>query len=128
MLCVVLAALLATTVVWTGCSHEPSVKPKTVVVSCADDNFYIAGIKWDGWHASAAAGTGVGHVNNCTPNCAAGKFKTYPVSITFSDPVTCVKGRREYARVSWHWTATKPKDQKSTDDIVFPCSFLKLKP
>ena len=60
------------------------------------------------WGQADAEATGVGHQNDCTPYCAAGHFHTYALSVRLSRPVVCVKGRREFSRLAWRFTAAKP--------------------
>ena len=57
-------------------------RPDTISLACADDNIYVAAIDWNSWGGRRSNGTGTLTVNNCNPNCAADKFKTYPVNIS----------------------------------------------
>ena len=120
-------ALLAAVTVLTGCAHQPHVRPHEVVFACADANFYADTLHWTRWGASEATGTAIGHENDCTPYCAAGHFHTYPLTVRLSRPVTCVKGRREFSRIAWTFTAAKPAHQKRMGVETLPCSFLRLK-
>jgi hypothetical protein len=123
----VLAVLAAVTVL-TGCSHQPHVRPAEVIFACADANFYATGLHWSHWGSADAEATGIGHQNDCTPNCAAGKFHKYPLTVRLSAPVVCVKGRREFSRLAWTFTSAKPRSVPRSDGETLPCSFLKLKP
>jgi hypothetical protein len=116
----VVALAVAAAVVWTGCSHKPEVRPASIVVACADANFYVNHIHWKSWGSASAVGTGTAHRNDCTPNCAAGHFHSSTVTVRLSKVVTCVKGRREFARIAWGTGAAKAE--------TLPCVFLKLKP
>jgi len=124
----VLTALAVAATVLTGCAHKPAVRPAEVVFACADANFYAAGLHWSHWGTKDAEATGVGHENDCTPNCAAGHFHRYPLSVRLSRPVVCVHGRREFSRLAWTFTGKRPASAKRSDSEVLPCSFLKLKP
>jgi hypothetical protein len=115
---VALAAAAAVT--WSGCEHRARVRPKAIIVACADANFYVQGIRWSRWSATRAVGAGTAHVNDCTPNCAAGHFHTFRVTVRLSRVVTCVPGRREFARIEWSGA--------QTGNETLPCSFLRLKP
>ena len=122
------ALLAVAATVLTGCAHQPHVRPPQVVFACADDNFYASGLHWSRWSATEARATGIGHQNNCTPNCAAGKFVTFRITVTLSRPVTCVKGRREFSKLAWHF---KSKKLPRVDDVgseTLTCKFLRLKP
>jgi hypothetical protein len=121
-------ALVAALTVLTGCGHHAQVRPHEVVFACADANFYATGIAWSHWGNADAEGVGIGHQNDCKPYCAAGHFHTYRLSVRLSRPVTCVKGRREFSRIAWRFTGTKPAGVPPTANETLPCSFLKLKP
>ena len=104
----VVLALLAVRVAAAGASASPAsvpgfygcraftskrpaavVRPRSIVVACADGNFYLTGIRWSTWGSARAAGAGTGHQNDCTPNCAAGHFHTYPAMVTLTKPKSC---------------------------------------
>jgi hypothetical protein len=122
-----LALLLAATV-FTGCGHQAHTRPAEVVFACADANFYATRISWTYWGTAEADGIGVGYMNDCKPYCAAGHFHTYRLSVRLSRPVVCVNGRREFSRIAWRFTGTKPAHVARADGETLPCSFLKLKP
>jgi hypothetical protein len=124
----VLTALAVAATVLTGCAHTPAVHPAQVVFACGDGNFYATGLHWSHWGANDADATGTGHENDCTPNCAAGRFHLYPLRVRLSRPVVCVRGRREFSRLAWTYTGKRPAYAKRTDSETLPCSFLKLKP
>lgn len=121
-------ALFLVTTVLTGCAHQAQVRPAGVVFACADANFYATRMSWAHWGTADAEGIGLGYVNDCTPYCAAGHFHTYRLSVHLSRPVICVKGRREFSRIAWRFTASKPPHVARADGETLPCSFLKLKP
>jgi hypothetical protein len=112
-------ALVLAAVVWTGCAHQPQVRPASIVIACGDANFYVDHLRWKSWGAGGATATGTAHRNDCKPNCAAGHFHASPVTVRLSRVVTCVKGRHEFARISWGARANSE---------TLSCSFLKLKP
>ena len=115
-----MVALALAAVVWTGCAHKPQVRPAAIVIACADANFSVDRLRWTSWGSNSATATGRGHRNDCTPNCAAGHFHAFPMQVRLSHVVTCVQGRREFARISW---TIKGK----ADSETLPCSFLRLK-
>jgi hypothetical protein len=123
----VLAAVAAATVL-TGCSHRAQVRPHEVVFACGDGNFYATGLRWSRWSRADARAAGTGHQNDCTPSCAAGRFHTYPLAVRLSRPVSCVRGRREFSRLAWRFTAAKPPGVPRAGAETLPCSFLKLRP
>jgi hypothetical protein len=113
-------AIVLAAVVWTGCAHQPQVRPASIVVACADANFYVDHLRWKAWGARVATAAGTAHQNDCKPNCAAGHFRTFPLTVRLSRVVTCVRRRREFARIAWSGGATGTE--------TLPCSFLGLKP
>ncbi|HEX3226816.1 MAG TPA: hypothetical protein VHQ89_12035 [Gaiellaceae bacterium] len=123
-----LALLAATATVFTGCTHQPSVRPASVVFACGDGNFYATTLHWSNWSATAASAKGVGHANDCRPYCAAGHFHAYPLAVRLSRPVQCVHGRTEFSRIAWTYTGGRPAHVPRTGDEMLPCSFLRLKP
>jgi len=124
----VLAVLAVAATVLTGCAHVPHVRPTQVVFACGDGNFYATALRWSHWGSDDAEATGIGHQNDCTPNCAAGRFHTYTLAVRLSRPVVCVRGRREFSRLAWRFVAARPAHVARTGSEVLPCSFLKLKP
>jgi len=116
-----MVALALAAVVWTGCAHKPQVRPASIVIACADANFYVDHLHWKSWGPKAAVALGQGHRNDCKPNCAAGHFHAFPMHVRLSQVVGCVKGRREFARITWTVNGM-------SDDETLPCAFLRLKP
>jgi hypothetical protein len=100
--------LLATPVL-VDCEHHARVRPASVVVTCADANFYLTGLRWKRWDGSRAVATGIAHVNDCTPYCAAGKFHTYPAELRLSAPLACTGRRVFFSRYWWRRAGPKPR-------------------
>jgi hypothetical protein len=76
------------------------VRPHQVTIACADANLYATGLRWSRWSASGATAAGTGHMNDCTPYCAAGHFHAFRMTIRLSQPIVC-KGRRRFSRITW---------------------------
>jgi hypothetical protein len=100
---------------FTGCrsfvsrSAVPVVRPRSIVIACADGNFYATGLAWTRWDAGGAAGAGTGHENDCTPFCAAGHFHTYRLAVQLSGVRTCGSRKSpQFTRLSWRWVGRKP--------------------
>ena len=72
----------AQSVFLNDCGYKYSVKPSSLTMACADGNLGIEKIKWTNWGKSVALGTGTYFYNNCTPNCAAGRFVRFKVSFS----------------------------------------------
>ncbi len=89
-----------------GCRAEvaahpvPVVRPRSIVIACADANAYLTGLHWKTWTATRAAGSGVLHRNDCNPYCAAGHFHTSAAVVTLSRPKRC-KGAVVFSRIDW---------------------------
>jgi hypothetical protein len=73
-----------------NCRHKPEVHPSKFVLTCADADDYLAGLRWVGWRSAGwravAAGSGFEHINSCQPNCASGRFRRYRVLVTLWRP------------------------------------------
>jgi hypothetical protein len=65
-----------------------------------DSTAYLYGMTWSSWTTGSATGTGTYKLDTCSPNCAAGKIDSVPVSVTFSQPVRACVG----SAVRWFWT------------------------
>ncbi|WP_405786753.1 hypothetical protein OG753_01410 [Streptomyces sp. NBC_00029] len=73
-------------VVVVDCFSEAQVKPEEYLLACGDGNNRLVDLRWDTWGAQDATATGTDMVNDCTPYCAAGRFRPYPVKVTLSSP------------------------------------------
>jgi hypothetical protein len=97
------------------------IRPASIIAACADANFYFTGLRWSRWSDSSASGAGRAHQNDCTPYCAAGHFHVYAASVTLSAPKTCASSRREFTRLAWTFTRTKPKGVPRSGSETFRC-------
>jgi len=136
LLTVLLAAVLAAAALaaaapprHAGCASFLSAKPPTavrpavIVIACGDGNFYVDTLRWSSWGARSATATGLGHLNDCTPYCAAGKFHTYRLSIRLDRRALCGAGRvAELTRVTWRFTGARPSGTGQTGSERFRCS------
>jgi len=105
------------------CQGKLVVKPASIVLACGDGNFYVENLKWTGWGASFAAASGTGKANDCTPNCAAGHFHSYPMLLMVTGSQRC-GGRPAYARVVYAFIGRSPYPQSAkVEDSTqsFPC-------
>jgi len=85
-------------------------RPSWTILSCAEEHEGLAHLHWVSWGSDAAFATGVEQINNCTPNCAAGKFINYPVLVDLwrSEPLPGHPGVRYFSRVTRVYTANRP--------------------
>ena len=65
-----------------------------------DATAFLYQIRWSQWGTIKAVGTGTYLLDDCTPNCAEGKFYQVPIVVTFTNPVkACVD-----KLMRWYWT------------------------
>ncbi|HVN60013.1 MAG TPA: hypothetical protein VMT59_02045 [Gaiellaceae bacterium] len=114
---------------FTGCRSFVSrsavavVRPRSIVIACADANFYATGLKWTRWDAHVAEGAGIGHQNDCTPYCAAGHFHTYRLAIRLDRVATCGSGKEpQFTRLSWTFVGPKPTGVSRGGSETFRCA------
>jgi hypothetical protein len=69
------------------CEYPNSYKPDMLFFACADGNTGIRGIHWNTWTPLSAEATGTYFENNCTPDCAEGKFSFTPVVLWLDTPI-----------------------------------------
>lgn len=74
------SALSNTRVGVVTCSGSSIVRPRTLVVSCADANTILTSTQWTTWNANGATGTTTFGMNLCTPYCAASPISYFPRS------------------------------------------------
>ncbi|MFD3327336.1 hypothetical protein [Streptomyces sp. NPDC058701] len=80
------AAPIPDPVVVVDCFSEDQVRPETFLLACGDGNNRLVDLDWKTWGHRTATATGTDMANECRPNCAAGRFLSYPVSVTLANP------------------------------------------
>ncbi|MET8752276.1 hypothetical protein ABZW32_19580 [Streptomyces sp. NPDC004667] len=73
-------------VVLVDCFQQAQVRPDDYVLACGDGNNRLVRLHWDSWGRRTATATGIDMANDCRPDCATGRFRSYPVKVTLSDP------------------------------------------
>jgi hypothetical protein len=93
-----------------NCTFRPQTRPSSFVLTCADAGDVLAGLHWVSWGSTAAFATGTEQINDCTPNCAAGKFISYPVLVNLwrPEPLKGHPGTLYFSRVTRVYTANRP--------------------
>lgn len=71
----------AETVSIYDCGSQSLVTPHYFVLSCADANSALKNLHWTNWNKATAYATGTATWNNCTPDCAGGKWLSTPISV-----------------------------------------------
>jgi hypothetical protein len=92
-----------------GNCTSSQVRPATIVVACADANLQLTHLKWSSFGGSTARATGEYYVNDCAPNCAAGKFHSYPITVVLSKAKLCKDHYDDYQQAAVRFAATRPK-------------------
>jgi hypothetical protein len=102
------------------CLGHPLVEPATYVLTCADAGSVLARLVWTAWTARQAKATGVHELNDCTPNCAQGRFRDYPAVITLwrGEPVPGHPGERYFTRVTVRYTRPRPPAYMSYGRLI----------
>jgi hypothetical protein len=97
------------TTVVVNCANKLQVRPAGFVLTCADAGDVLTGMRWVNW-ASEAFATGTEKINNCTPNCAEGKFISYPVLVTLwrPEPLPSHPGVLYFSRITRIYTGKRP--------------------
>lgn len=115
----VTSAGAANTVVF-NCLRQAKAEPANFILTCADANSVLAHLSWASWTSERAVATGVHELNDCTPDCAAGKFRSYPAVVTFwrSKPVAGHHGESYFTRITVHYTGPRPPAYTSNGHLV----------
>ncbi|WP_327130690.1 hypothetical protein OG311_04205 [Streptomyces sp. NBC_01343] len=97
-------------VVVVDCFSQAQVRPREYLLACGDGGNRLVGLRWDSWGRWTAAATGTDMVIDCTPSCAAGRLRPYPVKVTLGHPRPWPDhpGLRRYATIRLIYTDTAP--------------------
>lgn len=111
---------VASSTVWFDCTHHGQVKPSDYILSCADAGSVLEHLVWKSWTARQAVATGVHALNDCTPDCVAGKFIDYPAVVRLwrSKPVSAHPGERYFTRITVRYTGPRPPAYTSMGQLV----------
>jgi len=71
--------------IWTYDCEFPVLRPKQIMLTCADGGMIVTDIKWQTWNTKEAIGSGTYSQNMCEPNCAEGKRVEVPVRLRLSE-------------------------------------------
>lgn len=98
-------------------------KPKRITIACGDAGIFLGKLKWSTWGASSAKGAGTYNQNDCTPDCAAGKFQSALVNVTLSKVKTCPgQTHPAFKQAALTYTGTRPKGAPAK--LTFRCPAL----
>ena len=82
--------------------HQGGARPPVIYI--VESNVFVRTPHWSAWSASSAQASGELWVNTCTPNCAAGHYRTYHAQVSFWR-VAVRNGVRYFSRMRlryWH--------------------------
>ena len=93
-----------------SCTGAAQTRPGTMILTCADAGDVLTSLHWTSWGDSEAFGTAIEKINNCTPNCAEGKFISYPALVALWRPEARPghPGQRYFSRVTRIYTGARP--------------------
>jgi hypothetical protein len=98
-----------------GLCFDPAIKPRQVIVFCADAGVRFKQLHWSSWGGAQARGRGQAWVNDCIPFCAGGTFHRRPVRVTLDRRRYC-PGRAvyTYARLRYRLVGPLPAGLRRT--------------
>jgi hypothetical protein len=99
-----------------GDCTKSQLHPRTIVVACADDNLELTKLQWSSFGGADAYAHGDYYANDCTPNCAAGKFHSYPVKLVASAAKLCPDHFDDYQLATVTFTHARPPGQKGASE------------
>jgi hypothetical protein len=91
--------------------YKPGCQVKFDCALSGDATAFLYQMRWSRWTTAKAVGAGTYLLNDCTPNCAEGKFYQAPIVVTFTNPVkACVDKsvRRYWTKASFRYTHGLP--------------------
>ncbi len=96
-----------------GDCTKSQVRPASIVIACADDNLTLTKLHWSSFGGSSGFATGEYYVNGCTPDCAAGRFHSYPISLMVSAAAPCPDKHDDYRRATVTFVDKRPPGQRT---------------
>jgi hypothetical protein len=127
-----LAENQAGSTVVVDCSGQQQNRPSSFILTCADANDALTALHWVSWANNFAFGLGTEKVNTCRPDCADGKFVSYPALITLWRPESLPghPGVRYFTRITRVYPSNRPPhyDCQGKHTCYPPTSTLSLAP
>lgn len=94
--------------------------PAGLTLTCADANYLLTRLHWRHWGRATATASGTARANDCRPDCAAGHFHAYAVTVT-ADRLSRCNSARYYARLTVSYTAKRPPGIAKRDVHILGC-------
>lgn len=94
------------------CPAQPAqARPRTLILTCADENSYLSQLSWTGWTSRLASASGTLEVNDCVPYCAVGHFHSYPALVVLwgDAAVKNHPGEHRYTMMTQVLTGPRPR-------------------
>ncbi|HLI39075.1 MAG TPA: hypothetical protein VKV80_17305 [Streptosporangiaceae bacterium] len=115
-------AASSTRTVVVSCPGKAQVRPGGFVLACADGNDYLTGLSWTSWTPDLASAKGTEHLNDCTPDCAQGKFHTYPALTVLwgGAAVSHHPGEKRYTEITLLYPGARPPVYKNGKMVPGP--------
>jgi len=109
--------------VLVNCNGVGQVRPAGYDIGCMPSNELVTGLTWTSWR-SAAFGSGILKVNDCTPTCAQGTYVKYPILAVLwrAKPWPRHPGREYFSRLTWIFTTQRPAHTPAAQTFVLPSS------
>ena len=103
------------------CAGNAQVRPREVVLACADANLSAQRLTWTGWGEPFAAAVGEMQVNSCTPNCAAGTFHAFKAVLVARGIRRCPSGVVAYTTVTYAFVGRTPAAVDPDPTVTYRC-------
>lgn len=117
------AALAAATssprVLVISCNSE-QYRPASIGIACGDGGVLLRKLKWSTWTSAHATGEGQYAINDCSPSCVNGHFRSYPIEVTLSKPKSCPKhSHKAFTHIALVFERRHPEG--AATQITSPC-------
>lgn len=94
-------------------------RPRRFTLACADAKQYLDRMTWKRWGQSAATGTGVVRLRDCSTSCSVGRLKSYPVKVVVNR-IHRGEAAQFYTRMTLTYTKAVPAGEKRTEVFHLP--------
>ena len=103
------------------CGGQGQVRPAHYDIGCMPSSELVTGLRWAAWRP-VAFGSGVLKVNDCTPTCAQGTYRRYPVATVLwrARPWPHHAGQAYFSRLTWIFTGKRPGHVPAAQTFTLP--------
>lgn len=89
----------------------PVVEPTFVPISCGDGSAFVIHVRWTYLSTHLGRAKGIVLLDDCVPDCAAGRYHAYGARLVFTDVAT-THDRPYFTRLRIHFTSRHPAGAK----------------